>query len=163
MKNEIETRFKTVDNVDNATEETGFVRIPVPSTKEGTGKVEPVIIKIPKNATSVPPQVTGSSEPQIWMPCLPSSLSAQTLFNLALTVEAPDPARHILGLGYENRLKRECEVLIPHPIPSYYRMGIGKALRFRRNNPGYFMCSAIDVVLTYYLNNYYPEDNDVFQ
>lgn len=138
----------------------GMVRIPVPSAEEGTGKVEPVIIKIP---TSVASQATGSSEPQIWMPCLPSSLSAQTLFNLALTVEAPDPARHILGFGYENRLKRESELLIPHPIPSYYRIGIGKALMFRRNNPGFFMCNAIDVVLTYYLNNYYPEDNDVFR
>ena len=148
------------DNVDNATEETGLVRIPVPSAEEGTGKVEPVIIKIP---TSMASQATGSSEPQIWMPCLPSSLSAQTLFNLALTVEAPDPARHILGFGYENRLKRECELLIPHPIPSYYRIGIWKALMLRRNNPCYFMCNAIDVVLTYYFNNYYPEDNDVFR
>jgi len=116
-----------------------------------------------KAETPVASQATGSSEHQVWMPCLPSSLSAQTLFNLALTVEAPDPARQILGLGYERRLKYECEVLIPHPIPSYYRMGIGKALMFRRNNPGFFMCNAIDVVLTYYLNNYYPEDNDVFR
>ena len=57
----------------------------------------------------------------------------------------------------------ECELLIPQPIPSYYRIGIGNALMFRRNNPGFFVCNAIDVVLTYYLNNYYPEDNDVFR
>ena len=116
-----------------------------------------------KAETPVANPATGPSKPQVWMPCLPSSLSAQTLFNLALTVEAPDPARYILGLGYENRLVRECAMLIPHPIPSYYRMGIWNALMIRRNNPGYFMCSAIDVVLTYYLNNYYPEDNDVFR
>ena len=116
-----------------------------------------------KAETPVSNQATGSSEHQVWMPCLPSSLSAQTLFNLARTVEAPDPARQALGLGYENRLKRECELLIPQPIPSYYRIGIGNALMFRRNNPGFFVCNAIDVVLTYYLNNYYPEDNDVFR
>ena len=116
-----------------------------------------------KEDTPVATQATGTSTTQVWMPCLPSSLSAQTLFNLARTVEAPDPARQALGLGYENRLKRECELLIPQPIPSYYRIGIGNALMFRRNNPGFFMCNAIDVVLTYYLNNYYPEDNDVFR
>ena len=116
-----------------------------------------------KAETPVGNQATGSSEHQVWMPCLPSSLSAQTLFNLALTVEAPDPARMILGFGYENRLMRECAMLIPHPIPSYYRMGIWNALMIRRNNPGFFVCNAIDVVLTNYLNNYYPEDNDVFR
>lgn len=103
-----------------------------------------------KAETPVANQATGSSEHQVWMPCLPSSLSAQTLFNLARTVEAPDLARQALGLGYENRLKRECELLIPQPIPSYYRIGIGNALMFRRNNPGFFVCNAIDVVLTYY-------------
>lgn len=116
-----------------------------------------------KAETPVANQATGTSEPQVWMPCLPSSLSAQTLFNLALTVEAPDPARWMLGFGYESQLKRECELLIPQPIPSYYRMGIWNALMIRRNNPGFFMCNAIDVVLTYYLNNYYPENNDVFR
>ena len=115
-----------------------------------------------KAETPVANQATGSSEHQVWMPCLPSSLSAQTLFNLALTVEAPDPARRMLGYLYESQLMRECAMLIPHPIPSYYRMGIWTALMIRRNNPGFFMCSAIDVVLTYYFNNYYPEDNDVF-
>ena len=128
-----------------------------------TVEAEPKNAEVVENTTPVANKATGTSTTQVWMPCLPSSLSAQTLFNLALTVEAPDPARHILGFGYENRLKRESELLIPHPIPSYYRIGIGKALMFRRNNPGFFMCNAIDVVLTYYLNNYYPEDNDVFR
>ena len=112
--------------------------------------------------TPVATQATGTSTTQVWIPCLPSSLSAQTLFNLALTVEAPDPARRMLGYLYESQLMRECAMLIPHPIPSYYRMGIWTALMIRRNNPGFFMCNSIDVVLTYYFNNYYPEDNDVF-
>lgn len=124
---------------------------------------EPENAEIVENTTPVANQATGTSEPQVWMPCLPSSLSAQTLFNLALTVEAPDPARWMLGFGYESQLMRECAILLPHPIPSYYRVGIWKALMFRRNNPSFFVCNAIDVVLTYYLNNYYPEDNDVFR
>jgi hypothetical protein len=136
-------------------------------------ETEPVKAEINENATPAAMTVAGHfpmqfpsmmpSAPQVWMPCLPSSLSAQTLFNLALTVEAPDPARQALGFFYEQELKRECEMLIPHPIPSYYRAGIWKALMLRRSNPGYFVCNAIDVVLTYYLNNYYPEDNDVFR
>ena len=155
---------ETVDNVDNVTEneETPMVHIPVPSAEGGTGKVEPVVIKIPEYAHPVANKATGTSTTQVWMPCRPASLSAQTLFNLALTVETPDPARRMLGLLYEPTLKRECELLIPHPIPSYYRMGIRNALMFRRNNPGIFKCHAIDVVLTYYFNNIYPEDNDVF-
>ena len=112
--------------------------------------------------TPVATQATGTSTTQVWIPCLPSSLSAQTLFNLALTVETPDPARRMLGFFYETQLKRECKLLIPHPIPSYYRMGIWTALMIRRNNPSFFVCNSIDVVLTYYFNNYYPEDNDVF-
>lgn len=113
--------------------------------------------------TPVANKATGTSTTQVWMPCLPSSLSAQTLFNLALTVEAPDPARQKLGFFYEMQLKRECELLIPHPIPSYYLIGIRNALMIRRSNPGFFICNSIDVVLTYYLNYIFPEDNnDVF-
>jgi len=116
-----------------------------------------------KTETPVATQATGTSTTQVWIPCLPSSLSARTLFNLALTVETPDPARRMLGYFYEAQLMRECAMLIPHPIPSYYLIGIRNALLIRRNNPGFFVCNAIDVVLTYYLNNYYPEDNDVFR
>jgi len=113
--------------------------------------------------TPVATQATGTSTTQVWIPCLPSSLSAQTLFDLALTVEAPDPARQVLGFFYEPRLKRECELLIPHPIPSYYLIGIRNALMIRRSNSGFFICNSIDVVLTYYLNYIFPEDNnDVF-
>ena len=155
---------ETVDSVDNATEneEPPIVRIPVPSAEGGTGKVEPVVIKLPENEPPVANKATGTSTPQDWMPCRPSSLSAETLFDLALTVEKPDPARQMLGFFYETQLKRECELLIPHPIPSYYRRGMWNALMIRRNNPGFFMCNAIDVVLTFFFNNIYPEDNDVF-
>ena len=115
-----------------------------------------------KEDTPVATQATGTSTTQVWIPCLPSSLSAQTLFNLALTVETPDPARRMLGFFYETQLKRECKLLIPHPIPIYYRQGIWKALMIRRSNPDFFMCSAIDIVLTFLCNHFYPEDNDVF-
>ena len=108
------------------------------------------------------PMMPSASQTQVWMPCLPSSLSAQTLFNLALNVEPFDLARQTLGFYYEQRLRYECNLLIPHPIPSYYRRGIWKALMIRRSNPGFFICNAIDVVLTYYFNHFYPEDNDVF-
>ena len=125
-------------------------------------ETEPMNAEVVENTTPVANKATGTSTTQVWMPCLPSSLSAQTLFNRALTVEAPDPARRMLGYLYESQLMRECAMLIPHPIPSYYRMGIWTALMIRRNNPGIFKCHAIDVVLTYYFNNIYPEDNDVF-
>ena len=163
-ENELFDQSETIGNVDNVTEtkKTDNVHIPVPSSVEGTGKPKPVVIKIPEIAPYAAMQATGASTPQIMMPCLPSSLSAQTLFDLALTVEAPDPARQRFGFFYEKHLKYECELLIPHPIPSYYRRGIWNALMIRRRNPDFFMCYAIDVVLTHYFNNYYPEDNDVF-
>ncbi|MBO7088663.1 MAG: hypothetical protein J6W70_02055, partial [Lentisphaeria bacterium] len=107
-------------------------------------ETEPMNAEVVENTTTVAAQATGTSATQGWIPCLPSSLSAQTLFKLALTVETPDPARMILGFGYENRLMRECAMLIPHPIPSYYLIGIRNALLIRRNNPGFFMCNAID-------------------
>ena len=94
-ENELFDQSETIGNVDNVTEtkKTDNVHIPVPSSVEGTGKPKPVVIKIPENAPYAAMQATGASTPQIMMPCLPSSLSAQTLFDLALTVEAPDPAR----------------------------------------------------------------------
>ena len=123
-------------------------------------ETEPMNAEVVENTTPVAAQATRTSATQGWIPCLPSSLSAQTLFNLALTVETPDPARRMLGYFYEAQLMRECAMLIPHPIPSYYLIGIRNALLIRRNNPGFFMCNAIDVVLTYYLNYIFPEDNN---
>ena len=128
----------------------------------GMMNAEPVNAENIRNATPVAIQATGTSAPQFGVPCPPSTLSAQTLFELALTVEFPDPARQRFGFFYEKHLKYECELLIPHPIPSYYRRGIWNALMIRRRNPDFFMCYAIDVVLTHYFNNFYPEDNDVF-
>ena len=88
-----------------------------------------------------------------WRPYLPYPLTASTLFNLAMTVEANDPAHSALGFFYETRLKCECDLLIPRPIPFYYSAGFQKALMTRRGNPGFFTCNAIDVVLTFYLND----------
>ena len=162
MKSKFEmSNMKGITNMSD--DESNLLELFKETAETETVEAEPKNAEVVENTTPVANKATGTSTTQVWMPCLPSSLSAQTLFNLARTVEAPDPARQALGLGYENRLKRECELLIPQPIPSYYRMGIWNALMIRRNNPGYFMCNAIDVVLTYYLNNYYPEDNDVFR
>ena len=162
MKSKFEmSNMKGITNMSD--DESNLLELFRENAETETVEAEPKNAEVIENTTPVAQKATGTSATQGWIPCLPSSLSAQTLFNLARTVEAPDPARQALGLGYENRLKRECELLIPQPIPSYYRIGIGNALMFRRNNPGFFVCNAIDVVLTYYLNNYYPEDNDVFR
>ena len=123
-------------------------------------EAEPKNAEVIENTPPVANKATGPSAPHVWMPCLPASLSAQMLFNLALTVETPDPARRKLGYYYESQLMCECAMLIPHPIPSYYLIGIRNALMIRRNNPGFFMCNSIDVVLTYYLNRIFPEDNN---
>ena len=102
----------------------------------------------------------GTKSPAVppWGQKLPYPLSSQELFRLSLTVEAPDPARQQLGFLYEDQLKRECELLIPHPIPHFYTMGIWKALMLRRSNPNVFFCNAIDIVLTYYMNDITEEN-----
>ncbi len=136
--------------------------LPVPVAESGIKEIPSLNAEVVEDVTPVVIKTTGTTVPQIWMPYLPFTLSAQTLFNLALNVDALDPVRQMLGFYYEYRLQYECNLLIPHPIHSYYRWGILNALMIRRNNPGFFMCNAIDVVLTYYFNNFYPEDNDVF-
>ena len=113
-------------------------RIPLSATEPDTVPIEPDHIKLPA---------------QMRPPKRPMRLSAERLFNLALTIETNDPARVFLGFFYEARLQRECRLLIPHPIPHYYTAGIQNALMVRRNNPSIFICNAIDVVLTFYLNN----------
>lgn len=161
MKSKFEmSNMKGITNMSD--DESNLLELFKETAETETVEAEPKNAEVVENTTPVANKATGTSTTQVWMPCLPSSLSAQTLFNLALTVEAPDPARRMLGYLYESQLMRECAMLIPHPIPSYYRMGIWTALMIRRNNPGFFMCNSIDVVLTYYFNNYYPEDNDVF-
>lgn len=97
--------------------------------------------------------------PPIWRPFLPYPLTAQILFDLALTVVTVDPARLTLGFYYKAQLKRECELLIPHPIPSFFSEGIRTAREFRRNNPAFFVCNAIDIVLTAYLNEIFNKES----
>lgn len=159
MKSKFEmSNMKGITNMSD--DESNLLELFKETAETETVEAEPKNAEVVENTTPVAPQATGTSTTQVWMPCLPSSLSAQTLFNLALTVEAPDPARRMLGYFYEAQLMRECAMLIPHPIPSYYLIGIRNALLIRRNNPGFFMCNAIDVVLTYYLNYIFPEDNN---
>ena len=111
----------------------------------------------------LPPMMPPASQPQNWMPWPQYPVTAQGVFNLALTVVPFDPARQRLGFFYEAQLKLECYLLIPYPIPSFYPQGIKNALRLRRSNPTVFVCQAIDVVLTYYLNYLNTEnDNDLF-
>ena len=111
----------------------------------------------------LPPMMPPASQPQNWMPWPQYPVTAQGVFNLALTVVPFDPARQALGFFYEQELKLECCLLIPHPIPSFFPQGIKNALRLRRSNPTVFVCQAIDVVLTYYLNYLNTEnDNDLF-
>ena len=99
-----------------------------------------------------------------WMPWLPFPVTAQGVFDLALTVSQNDPARLRFGLFYEPELKRECRILIPHPIPSFYPQAIRYALILHRSNPNVFFCQAIDIVLTYYLKNLNTEnDYDIFR
>ena len=161
MKSKFEmSNMKGITNMPD--DESNLLELFKETAETETVEAEPKNAEVVENTTPVANKATGTSTTQVWMPCLPSSLSAQTLFNLARTVEVPDPARRMLGYLYESQLMRECAMLIPHPIPSYYRMGIWTALMIRRNNPGFFICNSIDVVLTYYFNNYYPEDNDVF-
>ena len=109
------------------------------------------------------PMWSPALQHQNWMPWLQYPVTAQGVFELALTVAPIDPARLTLRFFYEPQLKRECNMLIPHPIPSYFPQGIRNALSYRRSNPTVFVCQAIDVVLTYYLKNLSMEnDNDLF-
>ena len=111
----------------------------------------------------LPPMMPPASQPQNWMPWPQYPVTAQGVFNLALTVVHFDPARQRLGFFYEAQLKLECYLLIPYPIPSFYPQGIKNALRLRRSNPTVFVCQAIDSVLMYYLKSLNTEnDNDIF-
>lgn len=88
-------------------------------------------------------------------------VTSMKVYELARIIKSGDPAYMSLGFYYDGQLKRECEMLIPYAIPSYYPQGIIEALKMRRKNPGFFLCQAIDVILTRYLNElsmeYYDE------
>ena len=135
--------------------------LPVPVTETGIKEMAPVKAEVVENVTPVAIQATGCQAPHFWMPWLPYPITARGVFDLALTVGFVDPARQQLRFVYEARLKYECEKLISHPIPSFYPQGILKALMLRRSNPGFFICYAIDVVLTRYLNELNMENNYV--
>ena len=134
---------------------------PVPVDETGTIGMIPMKAEAVENVTPVAIQATGipAPRPLIWRPWLPYPVTARGVFDLALTLGPVDPTRQQLGFFYEAQLKRECEMLVPHPIPSFYPQGIMKALMLRRSNPGFFVCYAIDVVLTHYLNERNMEDN----
>jgi len=134
---------------------------PVPVDETGTIGMIPMKAEAVENVTPVAIQATGipAPRPLIWRPWLPYPVTARGVFDLALTLGRIDPARQQLGFFYETQLKRECEMLVPHSIPSFYPQGILKALMLRRSNPGFFVCYAIDVVLTHYLNERNMEEN----
>lgn len=137
--------------------------IPVPVSPAGTGNEDAAPAKADVVEEESPAAVKAAGYPgplpPIWRPFLPYPLTAQILFDLALTVVTVDPARMVLGFYYEAKLKRECELLIPHPIPSFFSEGIRTALKFRRKNPVFFVCNAIDIVLTAYLNEIFNKES----
>ena len=173
---ETEETMIEMDDSDLATEETETTMSITESVTETENvKMDSLNAEIVENAPhaamtsagvppmQLPPMMPPASQPQNWMPWPQYPVTAQGVFNLALTVVPFDPARQALGFFYEQELKLECCLLIPHPIPSFFPQGIKNALRLRRSNPTVFVCQAIDVVLTYYLNYLNTEnDNDLF-
>ena len=85
-------------------------------------------------------------------PRLRYPLTADTLFRLARSVSAYDPARIALCHRYEAELKRECAITLEFPIYKNDLMGLWIAIWRRRQNWGAFRCSAIDTVLYAYWN-----------
>ena len=148
--------------VDEQEESKTGISMPVSAAATGVMKPTPANPEVVENAPPVAIKATGYY-PQFWRPWLPYPVTAQGVFDLALTVESFDPARLLLGFFYEAQLKHECEMLVPHPIPSFYPRGIRNALMLRRSNPSVFVCNAIDVVLTHYLKEMNGENyNDLF-
>ena len=174
--NETEATMIEMDDSDLATDESETaMSMPEPADETEPMETEAVNAEIVENAPLATTLVAGEPpsplipmrlsaiQPQNWMPWPQYPITAQGVFDLALTVVPVDPARLTLKFFYEAQLKRECNLLIPHPIPSFYPQGIRDALIHRRNNPAVFVCQAIDVVLMYYLKNLSTEnDNDIF-
>lgn len=136
--------------------------VPVPVDETGITTPIPVNAEVVEDAQPVAIKATGYYPPHFWRPWLPYPVTAQGIFDLALTVVSFDPARLQLGFFYEPQLKRECEMLVPHPIPSFFPWGIMNALMLRRSNPGVFVCYAIDIVLTHYLKELNEENYNEF-
>ena len=95
---------------------------------------------------------TAEDTAQRWSPRLRCPLTADSLFRLARSVSACDPARIALGYRYEFELKRECAITLDFPIYKNDLMGLCTVIWRRRQNRGFFRCSAIDVVLYAYWN-----------
>jgi hypothetical protein len=95
---------------------------------------------------------TAEDTVQRWSPRLRCPLTADSLFRLARNVSVYDPARIVLGYRYEFELKRECAITLEFPIYKNDRMGLWTAIWRRRQNWGFFRCSAIDAVLYAYWN-----------
>ena len=92
------------------------------------------------------------AQAQWGIPRLRYPLTAETLFRLARSVSVSDPARIAPGYRYEFELKRECAITLEFPIYKNDLMGLWTAIWRRRQNWGFFRCSAIDTVLYAYWN-----------
>lgn len=149
------------DVVKADTENESVIFVPVSRAGAGIEDTSPVKAEIVEEESPAAVKAAGYPGPlsPLWRPFLPYPLTAQILFDLALTVVTVDPARMVLGFYYEAQLKRECELLIPHPIPSFFSRGIWTALMLHRNNPDFFVCNAIDIVLTAYLNEIFNKES----
>ncbi len=131
-----------------------------PTTEGRIGFVPPAVLTPGGHAESVDAEVvddmdegsdTADNMAQWGTPRLRYPLTAETLFRLARSVSAYDPARIALGYRYEFELKRECAITLGFPIYKNDRMGLWTAL-WRRQNWGFFRCSAVDAVLCAYWN-----------
>lgn len=79
-------------------------------------------------------------------------LTAKTLFRQAMKVSAGDPMRQWKGFNYKDFLRRECEATLEFPINKNDLVALANVYLFRRLNPGFFQCTAIDTVLYTYWN-----------
>ena len=136
-----------------------------PTTEGRIGFVPPSPLTPREHAESVDAEVVDENDvdegsdtadnmaqSQWGTPRLRYPLTAETLFRLARSVSAYDPARIALGYRYEAELKRECAITLEFPIYKNDLMGLWTAIWRRRNNWGFFRCSAIDAVLCAYWN-----------
>jgi hypothetical protein len=169
MKTELE-ESGTSDNSNTEFEQCAPFGFPADTNDVGdeTKELEPVpednVVSVKaevvdEDETNVSSMADGSPAP-IWSPHLTNWLTAKTLFNSAMTISAFDPARMRRGFDYSVKLKRECDQLIPHPISKNNQREIVFALLTYRNNPGFFECQAIDIILTFFLNNTQRRNNN---
>lgn len=136
-----------------------------PTTEDRIGFVPPSALTPGGHAESIDAEVVdeddedegsetadNTASAQWGTPRLRYPLTSDTLFRLARSVSACDPARIALGYRYEFELKRECAITLEFPIYKNDPMGLWTAILRRRQNRGFFRCSAVDVVLCAYWN-----------